>query len=126
MAAKNVWEHKNEEYRADSVRFLKKYFPIGSEVTLSVAHVSRSGMRRTIKVMAYNKDRKEIVNVSQHVARVLGWKIDDDRNGVVVDGTGMDMGFHMVYSLGSTLYRGSKSKRLHNGEAGYALTHNYV
>lgn len=126
MSATNVWQHHDEDLLADAADRLRELFPIGSEVSLVPTHVSRSGMRRVIKVMVYDKRHKRIVSASSMVARVLGWKIDHDHGGgVVVDGAGMDMGFHLVYSLSRALYRGSRSKKI-NGDAGYALNLNYV
>lgn len=109
-----------------SVERLKKLFPIGSTVTTVLTSVSRTGMSRTIKVLAYDKECKEIRDVSYAVAQVLDYRISDKHGGVIVGGTGMDMGFHLTYSLGSALYKGSRSKKLHNGDPGYALKHTWA
>lgn len=105
---------------------LKKLFPIGTTVTTVLTSVSRSGMTRTIKVLAYDKECQEIRDVSYAVARVLDYKISDNHGGVIVKGIGMDMGFHLTYSLGHALYKGSRSKKLHNGDPGYALKHTWA
>jgi len=39
------------------------------------------------------------------VARVIREKINNKHGGITVGGCGMDMGFHVVYSLSSYLYR---------------------
>jgi hypothetical protein len=69
-------------------------------------HVSSSGMSRDISVF-YVKDN-QILNITYSVAKAMGWKLVE-RNGsraIKVGGCGMDMGFHLVYTLSSVLYRG--------------------
>lgn len=72
-------------------------------VYVSLAHVSASGMTRSIKVFVVNDNK--LFNVSWHVARALGWRFDDNRAAVVVRGCGMDMGFHLVDQLAYTMQR---------------------
>jgi hypothetical protein len=70
-------------------------------------HVSSSGMSRDISVF-YVKDN-QILNITYSVAKAMGWKLVE-RNGsraIKVGGCGMDMGFHLVYTLSTVLYRGS-------------------
>lgn len=74
----------------------------GSPIYTKVLHVSRSGMQRVIGLYVPHKGR--IVGISFEAAALLGWKWDNDRGGVVVDGAGMDMTFHTVYSLSRTLF----------------------
>jgi hypothetical protein len=70
-------------------------------------HVSSSGMNRDISVF-YAKDN-QILNITYSVAKAIGWPLVE-RNGsraIKVGGCGMDMGFHLVYTLSSVLYRGT-------------------
>jgi hypothetical protein len=70
-------------------------------------HVSSSGMSRDISVF-YVKDN-QILNITYSVAKAMGWKLVE-RNGsraIKVGGCGMDMGFHLVYTLSWVLYRGT-------------------
>jgi hypothetical protein len=70
-------------------------------------YVSSSGMSRDISVF-YIKDN-QILNITYSVAKAMGWKLVE-RNGsraIKVGGCGMDMGFHLVYTLSSVLYRGT-------------------
>jgi hypothetical protein len=70
-------------------------------------HVSSSGMSRDISVF-YVKDN-QILNITYSVAKAMGCKLVE-RNGsraIKVGGCGMDMGFHLVYTLSSVLYRGT-------------------
>jgi hypothetical protein len=94
-------------------RRLMELFPRGAYVTTVVTHVSSSGTSRRFRVLgAYSRDGASYVeDYALHVARVLGWRTTD-RGELVVSGTGMDMGFHVVYTLAGRLY----------GD-GYALKH---
>ncbi len=87
---------------------LHGYFPPGSSATTVVSHVTRSGMSRSIRVLVGNADG-EVSDLSWAVARVLGWRFDGEHGGVKVQGTGMDMGFHLVYTLSVVLHRGADS-----------------
>lgn len=98
-------------------RRLRETFPRGAEVHTILTHVSTSGMSRHIAVLAPDERGGIIRNVSPDAARVLGWKFDRDAYtaAVTVSGAGMDMGFHLVYSL---------SRALHGD--GYALSHRWL
>ena len=113
MPYRKVYESGNREHLAEATDRLRRLFPSGATVTVSVVNVTRSGMGRTIKVLAVG--RYGITNVSADVARVVGWRIDTDRVGVYVEGCGMDMCFYLVYTLSRTLY-----------DDGYALSHRSV
>ena len=79
-------------------------------------HVSKSGMTRDIVVHIPTGDvRFPMKWASGPVANVLGWSIRKNKSGIRVQGCGMDMGFHLVYSLSAALY----------GE-GYALDHHWL
>lgn len=99
------------EEQRDAIEALRETFPPGSKAYTVLSHMSRSGMRRSIKVVApavvddrYGQ-RLGILDVSWQVVRAVGWKFDRDHGGVIVDGAGMDMGFHLVYTLARVLYR---------------------
>lgn len=119
MTYGKVYDHKNADYRAEAFVRLREVFPVGSTATTIVRHVSRSGMTRTISVLAIDK-RGEIRDVSSDVARVLDWSVDRDRGGVRVDGCGMDMCFHLVYSMSRAIHAGLDS------DAGYAVSNRTV
>ena len=73
-----------------------------------VRHVSKSGMQRHISVVIPVKRDDgglDFVHPSYAISKVLGWKYSEKygHNAVVVNGCGMDMGFHLVYSLSMKL-----------------------
>lgn len=74
----------------------------GSTVYTTVKHVSRSGMTRTIA--AYVVKGRGVFDVSHLVAAATGMRFDRDRGGVIVGGAGMDMTFHLVYSLSRAMF----------------------
>lgn len=97
----------------------------GATVYTTVDHVSRSGMMRHISCYVVNDGR--IVNITRTVSDLIGWPQHKDRNGLMVSGCGMDMCFHVVYTLGRCMFPGG-TKEPHgtrNGQpdtdGGYAL-----
>ncbi len=88
--------------RQDDIEALRKEFPIGGVVHTVLRHVSKSGMTRAISVVAVSGG--ESYDLSYRVARVLGYKIDPRWGGLKVGGSGMDMGYHVAYSLSRALY----------------------
>ena len=91
---------------------LKECFPKGSTAHTTVVHVARSGMSRHIKVFAITG--KRIQNISYYVAEYLDWRYTN-KEAVFVGGCGMDMGFHLIYTLSSCLY-----------DDGYAIKQSWV
>ena len=84
--------------------------------------VSRSGMCRRIDVYARDKDG-DLVYLSGYAAKALGRRVHP-AGGVISDGCGMDMGFELVYSLSSLLFRDEDGK--HCSEGAYALSHQWL
>ena len=68
--------------------------------------VSASGMTRHISLKIVHKG--ELIDITYLTSRVLGDKLSDKLgfNTIRVNGTGMDMGFHLTYNLSSVLYAG--------------------
>ena len=95
---------EKEKALAEEVKKLRELLKPGDTVYTVLRHVSRSGMTRVIDLYVF-KDN-EPLRLSWSAAEVLGWGYDTKYEGVKVGGCGMDMGFHLVYSLSSALYRG--------------------
>ena len=78
--------------------------------------VSKSGMTRYLVVYTSTCEVERPLNwISVPVGQVLGWPSPANRSGVKVTGAGMDMGFHLAYSLAHVLY----------GD-GYAVQHHWI
>ena len=78
----------------------------GDVIQTQLLNVSRSGMSREIAVYIARLDddgQPYIADLSWPVAVLTGQRLND-RGGVIVGGVGMDMGFHLIYSLGRALY----------------------
>jgi len=135
---------KEKEARAQEARdTLSKWIKQGDTVYTSVVKVAPSGMSRHIKCYIVLDGR--IQDITGWVGDLLDYRQSDKTNGLVVGGCGMDMGFHVVYSLASVLYRneakctgeGCQSNEHFNGDrdytkgkphrdAGYQLTQRWL
>lgn len=91
----------------------------GDTVYTVLRHVSSSGMLRHISVVIIAPNDKRDTShgaslvtdpdcgpfdVSWLVARALDYKQEDRHGALKVSGCGMDMGWHLIYSLASVLY----------------------
>jgi len=109
-----------------------------SQVYVIVKSVSSTGTSRRITILTV--DKGEIRNLSGYVSTLLGLRWNDD-GSVTIGGAGMDMGFHIVYSMSRVLWpdgfqcpgescrsndhsNGDRSYAPHrHGDGGYALVH---
>ena len=92
---------------------LKKFIQPNDTVYTILKNVSQSGMYRHIQVIVI-KDNKPI-NLSYWIADYLEWSYKDKTYSIVVGGCGMDMGFHLVYTLSRSLF-----------DDGYSLRHEWL
>lgn len=129
MTYSKVYDHDNESMRQDSIQKLQELFPHGATAYTVVRHVTRGNGSRSISVLAITdpatdyRGEARIIDVSHHVARVLGWSLDRDNGGVRVRGCGMDMAFHMVYSMSRIIHADTGYTRRDGGtDAGYAVS----
>jgi hypothetical protein len=102
LSKKAQKEQERESARAYLLSILNKQ----NKPTLytNLKSVSSSGMSRDMKVLAAVEG--EIVDVTYYVGKLDIGTIKE-RNGqrvIRVGGCGMDMGFHVVYSVSSMLY----------------------
>jgi len=85
---------------ARSADVVRKYLPEGSRVRGVVVSVSRSGMSRRIRF--YAGSAGDTHDLTYEFAKLTGWSLDD--RGLLVQGCGMDMVFHTVYTVSRTVY----------------------
>lgn len=77
--------------------------PQDSEVLCILRHVSQSGMTRVISLAVIdNGDIRFLGSLDQDPRWPFRW--DSKRSGWIVRGAGMDMGFHLAYTLGQTFH----------------------
>lgn len=84
-------------------------------------HTSASGMSRDISLIYANS--AGLTNITYSAALALGWPLSEKsgNRAIRVGGTGMDMGFHTVYTLSSVLFRSSVES-----DAGYILKQEWL
>lgn len=73
------------------------------QVFCIVRHVSASGMSRVIQLLTFIDGEPRYLGF--HAARLLGWSYDRKHEGIKVQGCGMNMCFHTVYTLAQALYK---------------------
>jgi hypothetical protein len=114
-----VSQNRKDECRAALLKIVKPK----DKIYCVLRHVARSGMMRKIDFYKMDKDGPRYL--SNYIADLLEYR--NDRDGVVVSGYGMDMGFAVVYAVGAVLWpKGiAKPHGTRNGEpdstGGYAL-----
>lgn len=87
--------------KKDAIEYLKKNLKKGDTLFTIVTKVAPSGMSRRIKVLDIKNGNPSYW--SYYVSKALGYKLKDD-GSLLVQGCGMDMGFHVVYSLSQKLF----------------------
>ena len=106
---------------------LRKLLKPGQTVYTILRHRSASGMSRRISLVIPTKDG--IQSLDYWVAQAQGESTDQKNGGLKVSGSGMDMGFHLVYNLGRMLYpQGVKKGRggQPDKDGGYAFNHQWL
>ena len=96
---------KQEQEQA--IAKLREWLKPGDTVTTFLKHRSASGMMRSIDVVICQQDYAGAcvpTSIAWAVSDALGWRFDRDRGGVKVRGCGMDMGYHLVYTLSRVLF----------------------
>lgn len=88
--------------KEESAAELRKLLKPGDTVYTVLRHVSRSGMMRRIDLYVVKKGEPRYI--TYYVGKVLEYKRSRDKEGLSVGGCGMDMGFHLVHSLGYALW----------------------
>lgn len=86
----------------EAIAKLQEIVKPGMTIYTILRHASRSGMQRRISLAVADGD--SIRDISFIAARALGDRINRNDGGVIVNGCGMDMGFHLVYNLASVLF----------------------
>lgn len=121
--------------KEESTQKLKELLKPGDVVYTQLNHVSSSGMSRVIALKVIRKNKP--IDITWYVDNVLDYKMHKSRDGLSVGGAGMDMGFHVVYSLSSVLFpkgfRHNKNTHHRNGDTsprdndgGYALNQEWL
>lgn len=114
---------EKERAKQEAMDMLRKVLKRGDTVYTVLRHVSKSGMQRRIDCYCIGEDRRPFF-LSGYIGKVLGLRHNYKKGGLVVNGCGMDMGYHIVHSLSSAMFRGSKGE--YSNEGAYALKHEWI
>lgn len=103
--------------KLEAIAKLRDMIKPGDTVYTVLRHVTASGMRRSID--AYIIRNNEPVWLSYWAGKAIGYKADNKRGGLILNGCGTDMGFELVYSLSAAVFAGED-------RAGYVLNHRWI
>ena len=110
-----------QEEKAEALETLKKYVKKDSTLYVILRHVSRSGMSRSISVLA--KDPKgNMIDLTFPASVFLDYSIDKKNGGVKIGGCGMDMGFALVNTLAVKILCPDK----YDGDIAYSVKHHWL
>lgn len=96
-----------------AIENLRNYLKPEQCVYTKLNHVSRSGMKRVIDLYAVNGG--ELIRITWNAAAAIDASYDRKKEGLVMNGCGMDMGFAAVYDLSHALFGN-----------GYAIHHRWI
>ena len=108
---------QNAADKAEAIEKLKGMLRERQTVYTVLRHVSASGMSRSID--AYIICDNQPIWLSYWAGKALGYKTDNKRGGLILNGCGTDMGFDLVYNLSATVFAGTD-------RAGYVLNHRWI
>lgn len=94
----------SSQAQADAIGRLKAWLKPGDKVWCILRHRSASGMLRVIQIVKMESASERFSYLGYNAATALGWRYSREHEGVKVQGCGMDMGFHLVYTLSSVLF----------------------
>lgn len=116
--------------QGEARRSLLEFIKPGTTVYTVLRHVSSSGMSRRIDCFVIRKNKP--LCLTHQVAKALDYQQSKHDGALVIGGAGMDMGFHVVYSLGQALWpHGTRKPHgTRNGEpdseGGYAIKQEWM
>ncbi len=80
-----------------ALEFLRRFLRKGTKVYTVLRHVSTSGTSRFIDLYVVNQN--EPIRITWSAALILEWAYSKRWEAIRVQGCGMDMGHHAVYTL---------------------------
>jgi len=110
--------NKIEQPQKEAITKLREILKPGNTVYTILRHVSQSGMYRRISLVVFKKNKPYFLDY--WAAQALGWHEDRDKGGIKVSGCGMDMGFHLVYTLSRVIFKGARK------DPGYKLNQRWL
>lgn len=95
----------SKEEKAHAKEMLLRYLQPDSTVYTVLRHVSQSGMQRRIDLFSIgqHEGKPYMQYLSGYAAALMEGRLSK-KQGIVVNGCGMDMGFHLVSNLSYYLF----------------------
>lgn len=112
--------------KEQALQNLRNWIKPGDTVYTVLRHVSASGMTRVISLVVIKPGKRgeapRLIHPNYAAAKVLGWTLTTKHgsDGIRVSGCGMDMGFHLVYTLGRVLWPSKKT------DSGYLIRQEWL
>lgn len=115
-------EQKKLDYEYAKEQLMTHYINEGDTIYTVLRSVASSGMSRTMSLKVA-KDGK-ILDLTYYASVVLDYPLVEvnGSRAIRVGGCGMDMGFHVVYSLARVLFRDKYEVQPEAVDAGYSLS----
>lgn len=107
-----------ERVQREAIRKLRAILKPGNTVYTILRHVSKSGMSRRISLVTFKNNQPYFLDY--WASKALDWRLHHDKEGIVTTGCGMDMGFHLVYTLSRVIFKGARK------DPGYKLNHRWL
>ena len=104
--------NKREAEKAKYREYLLETVQPGDVVWCVIRNVASSGMSRTISMFVFRPEPEMsqygtggigAYQLHYNTSKLLGWRYSRAHEGVLVQGCGMDMGFHLVDCLSRAL-----------------------
>lgn len=101
-----------QQQRREAIERLREWLAPGDDVYCVLRHVSASGMLRVIDLKTIGErdygrpgdPRPDVFHIGGSAAVAIDYRYDDRKEGIRVSGSGMDMGFHVVYTLAQVVF----------------------
>jgi hypothetical protein len=115
-------QQKEEDYNYAKKQLLEYFVKEGDTVYTVLRSVSSSGMSRTMSLKVAKNEK--ILDLTYYASVVLDYPLVEvnGSRAIRVGGAGMDMGFHVVYSLSRVLFRDKYEGQPDAVDAGYSLS----
>jgi hypothetical protein len=115
-------QQKQEDYDYAKKQLLEFFVKEGDTVYTVLRSVAPSGMSRTMSLKVAKNGK--ILDLTYYASVVLEYPLVEvnGSRAIRVGGAGMDMGFHVVYSLARVLFRDKYEGQADAVDAGYSLS----
>ena len=116
-------QQKKLDYDYAKERLLTYYINEGDTIYTVLRSVAPSGMSRTMSLKVAT-DKGVIQDLTYYASIVLDYPLVEvnGSRAIRVGGAGMDLGFHVVYSLALVLFRDKYEGQPDAVDAGYSLS----